>query len=79
MIYTICICEASITHFLCVFNISNNYCRISDLALGDVFCPAPKHMIRLSVEYWQDSKIPIRQWSSLVEDTPNIYIYIYIY
>ncbi len=32
--------------------------------------PAPKHMIRLSVDYRQDSKIPIRLWKSLVEDTP---------
>ncbi len=31
---------------------------------------SPKHMIRLSVEYRQDSKIPIRLWKSLVEDTP---------
>ncbi len=30
------------------------------------FGPAPKHMIRLSVDYWQDSKIPIRLWKSLV-------------
>ncbi len=26
----------------------------------NVFCPAPKHMIRLSVDYRHDSKIPIR-------------------
>ncbi len=35
------------------------------------FGHAPKHMIRLSVEYRQDSKIPIRLWISLVEDTPT--------
>ncbi len=35
------------------------------------FDHAPKHMIRLSVEYRQDSKIPIRLWKSLVEDTPS--------
>ncbi len=28
-------------------------------------------MIRLSVEYRQDSKIPIRLWKSLVGDTPS--------
>ncbi len=38
------------------------------------FDHAPKHMIRLSVKYRQDSKIPIRLWKSLVGDTPNIYI-----
>ncbi len=32
---------------------------------------APKHMIRLSVDYRQDSKIPIRLWKSLVGDTPS--------
>ncbi len=32
------------------------------------FGPAPKHMIRLSVEN------PIRLWKSLVGDTPSIYI-----
>ncbi len=35
------------------------------------FDHAPKDMIRLSVEYWQDSKIPIRLWKSLVGDTPS--------
>ncbi len=35
------------------------------------FGHAPKRMFRLSVEYWQDSKIPIRLWKSLVEDTAN--------
>ncbi len=44
---------------------------MSNLTLGNVFSPAPKHMIRLSVEYRQDSKIPIRLWKSLVEDTPS--------
>ncbi len=39
--------------------VSYNYCRMSDLTLGNVFCPAPKHRIQLSVKYWQDSKIPI--------------------
>ncbi len=34
----------------------------------------PKHMIRLSVEYRQDSKIPIRLWKSLVGETPSCYI-----
>ncbi len=29
-------------------------------------------MIRQSVEYWQDLKIPIRLWKSLVEDTPSL-------
>ncbi len=85
------ICEASVTHFPRVI-VSNYDCRMSDLTLGNVFCPAPKHMIRLSVDYWQDSKIPIRLWKSLVGDTPNIhtyipntcmyvcvYVYIYIY
>ncbi len=43
------------------------------------FGPAPKHMIRLSVDYWQDSKIPIQLWKSLVGDTPNIYIYILVW
>ncbi len=38
------------------------------------FDHAPKHMIRLSVEYQQDSKIPIRLWKSLVEDTPIVLI-----
>ncbi len=42
---------------------------MSDLTLGNVSCPAPKHMIRLSVEYRQDLNIPIRLWKSLVEDT----------
>ncbi len=46
-------------HILCV-KVSNNYCRMSDLTFGYVFCSAPKHMIRLSVECWQDSKIQIR-------------------
>ncbi len=31
---------------------------------------APKHMIRLSVDYRQESKIPIRLRKSLVGDTP---------
>ncbi len=44
---------------------------MSDLTLGNIFCPAPKDMIRLSVEYRQDSKIPIRLWKSLVGDTPK--------
>ncbi len=51
-------------------NVSDD-CRISDLTLGNVFFPAPKHMIRLSVDYRQDSKIPIRLWKCFVEDTPN--------
>ncbi len=46
------------TFFHCV-NISNYDCPMSDLTLGNVFAPAPKHMIRLSVDYQQDSKIPI--------------------
>ncbi len=54
--------------------VSNNYCRMSDLTLGDVFCSAPKHMIRLSVDYRQDSKIQFRLWKSLVEDTPTSHI-----
>ncbi len=37
------------------------------------FGPAPKHMIRLSVDYRQDSKIPIWLWKSLVGDTPNLF------
>ncbi len=36
------------------------------------FDHAPKHMIRLSVDYRQDSKIPIRLWKSLVGDTPSL-------
>ncbi len=48
---------------------------MSDLTLGNVFCPAPKHMIRLSVDYRHDSKIPIRLWKSLVGDTPKIITY----
>ncbi len=36
------------------------------------FDHAPKHMIRLSVEYRQDLKIPIRLWNSLVGDTPSV-------
>ncbi len=36
------------------------------------FDHAPKHMIRLSVEYQQDLKIPIRLWKSLVGDTPML-------
>ncbi len=35
------------------------------------FDPAPKHMIRLSVDYRHDSKILIRLWKSLVGDTPT--------
>ncbi len=35
------------------------------------FGPAPKHMIWLSVDYGQDSKIPIQLWKSLVGDTPK--------
>ncbi len=31
-------------------------------------------MIRLSVEYRQDSKITIQLWKSLVEDTPSTHI-----
>ncbi len=31
--------------------------------------PAEKQMIRLSAEYWQDSKILIRLWKSLAENT----------
>ncbi len=46
------------TFSLCV-KVSYNYCRMSDLTLGNVFCPAPKHRIQLSVKYWQDSKISI--------------------
>ncbi len=38
------------------------------------FGHAPKHMIRLSVDYRQDSKIPIRLWKSLVGDTPTALI-----
>ncbi len=53
-------------------NVSDD-CRISDLTLGNVFCPASKHMIRLSVDYRQDSKIPIRLWKCFVEETPNSY------
>ncbi len=30
-------------------------------------------MIRLSVDYWQDSKIQIRLWKSLVGDTPTVW------
>ncbi len=37
------------------------------------FAPLPKHMIRLSVDYQQDSTIPIRLCKSLVEDTPSIW------
>ncbi len=47
------------TFSLCI-KVRNNYCRMSDLTLGNVFGPAPKHMIRLSVEYRHYSKIPIR-------------------
>ncbi len=43
------------------------------------FDHAPKHMIRLSVVYQQDLKIPIRLWKSLVGDTPNTYIYIFFF
>ncbi len=39
----------------------------------NVFCPAPKHMIWLSVDYRHDSKIPIWLWKSLVGDTPSSY------
>ncbi len=60
------------TFSLCV-NVSIYDCRMSDLTLGNVFCPAPKHMIRLLVDYRQDSKIPIRLWKSLVRDTPMWY------
>ncbi len=38
------------------------------------FDHAPKHMIRLSVDYRQDSKIPIRLWKSLVGDTPSFFM-----
>ncbi len=41
------------------------------------FDHAPKHMIRLSVEYRQDLKIPIRLWKSLVGDTPNPILHIH--
>ncbi len=37
------------------------------------FAPAPKHMIQLSVDYRQDSKIQIRLWKSLVEDIPSLH------
>ncbi len=57
------------TFDLCA-KVSNNYCGMSDLILGNVFCPTPKYMIRLLVEYCQVSKIPIRPWKPLVEDTP---------
>ncbi len=43
-----------------------------DLTPGNMFGGGAKYMIRLSVEYWQDSKIPIRLWKSLVEDTPKL-------
>ncbi len=67
------------TFSLCV-NISIYDWRMSDyLILGNVFCPSPKHMIRLSVNHRQDSTILIRLCKSLVGDTPYIYIYIYIY
>ncbi len=56
-----------------------NYGRMSNLTLGNVFSPAPKHMIRLSVEYQQDSKILIRLWKSLVRDTPSISTFIYVF
>ncbi len=49
---------------------------MSDLTLGNVFCPTPKHMIRLSVEYRQDSKIQIRLWKSLFEDTSIIFVFL---
>ncbi len=43
------------------------------------FDHAPKHMIRLSVDYRHDSKIPIRLWKSLVGDSPSsVYIYVCI-
>ncbi len=37
------------------------------------FDHAPKHMIWLSIEHQQDSKIQIQLWKSLVGDTPNIH------
>ncbi len=48
---------------------------VSDLTRGNVFWPRPQtYMIRLSVEYRQDSKILIRLWKSLVGDTPTAQI-----
>ncbi len=44
---------------------------MSGLNLGNVFCPAPKHMIRLSFDYRQDLKILIGLWKSLAGDTHN--------
>ncbi len=39
-----------------------------------IYFARPKYMIRLSVDYWQDAKIQIQLWKSLVGDTPNLYI-----
>ncbi len=54
-------------------NVSNY--GVSDLTVGNVFFPSPKHMIRLPVDYRQDLKILIRlwikQWKSNVGDTPT--------
>ncbi len=53
------------TFSLCV-KVSNNYCRMSDLILGNVFCPQT-----YDSTISQDSKILVRLWKSLVGDTPS--------
>ncbi len=69
-----CICEASITHFPCVLKSVIITVESLTWLLVMYFAPPPKYIIWLLVEYWQDSKIPIWIWKSLIEDTHNLYI-----
>ncbi len=71
-----------VTHFPCV-NVSNNYCRMSDLTLGNVFWPRPQTydstISRLLARFENLFEIPYfliesyfkDLWKSLVEDTPS--------
>lgn len=66
IIYPVCICKVSITHFPCVltsvFMTVNVYFTTCDyFTLGNIFCPLPwpEHMIQLSVDYLQNLTILI--------------------